>query len=112
MHAREKSYAAYAESNRTLRGLPLEVSAHCATGVYLQCEGTVAIAEWVVSQTKYPRATPLAIAGNCFELRSVVWTQQRNNALRLNSDCEQRPGADDAISRWLHLVTELEDVLH
>jgi hypothetical protein len=32
--------------------------------------------------------------------------------LLFNSRCEQKPGRADAIIRWLHLVTELEDGNH
>ena len=43
----------------------------------------------------------------------LAWIQQRNNAPLFASDCEQRPGrASDAISRRLHLVSEMEDGIH
>ena len=66
LHAREKSYAAYADSNRTFIGLPRSIrtlhhwriSAMRGNGRYLRSSRV----------KKYPRATPLAIAGLMFAL--------------------------------------------
>ena len=66
VHAREKSYAAYADSNRTLkwgcRSIRTlhhwRISAMRGNGRYLRSSRV----------KKYPRATPLAIAGLLFAL--------------------------------------------
>lgn len=53
-------------------------------------------------------------AGLVLAFQSLIRTQQRKtNALLFSRDCEQRPGrADEMISHWLHLVSELEDGSH
>jgi len=63
VHAREKSYAVYAESNRTLYRVAEKYPHTAPLAHACNARERSLFAEWIVLQAKYPRATPLAIAG-------------------------------------------------